>query len=227
MVQIRLDLPEALHRQLTARARSTGRNLESYLLSLVAAEDEDVETDEEPEASAMSLFRFPDDPLLAVQERYLASISELQPQIISIQERVLSHQYQAVEGCLEAVAEHGFPGDHHFLVMFSTRARGVEIPDFLRARFPEAMKIVLQHQFSQLEVDSEGFSVVLWFGGEPHRLDIPFSALLAFSDPSVGLQMAFPPPASEPIEEPPAESPTVNPDATVDNVVELSAFRKK
>lgn len=231
MVQIRLDLPEVLHRQLTNRARSSGRSLESYLLSLMAEEEEtapkDGEDDTSPAPSPTSLFRFPDDPLMAVQERYLVSIAELQPQIIAIQEKVLAHQYAAVQGCLEAVAEHGLTGEHHFLFVFATRAPDVEIPGFLMARFPETMKIVLQHQFSQLEVDAEGFSVVLWFGGQPHRLGIPFSALLAFSDPAVGLQMAFPPPATEAIEEPEDESPATSPDEVVDNVVELSAFRKK
>ena len=199
MVQIRLDLPEALHRQLAAQARSRQRTLEAHLLELMG---DSVDTTETPESQgSQSLYRFPDDPMRQVQERYLATITRLQPEILAIQDQVLEAQLEAVRGCLEVAASEGLSGDHHFFIVFATRALGVELPDFLRIRFPETMKIVLQHQFSELEVESDLFSVVLWFGGDAYRLVVPFSALLAFSDPSVGLQMAFPPPAIEADEE--------------------------
>jgi hypothetical protein len=53
------------------------------------------------------------------------------------------------------------------------------------------MTIVLQHQFWDLEVGTEAFSVSLRFGGRLAPLRIPFSALTAFGDPSVNFGLQF------------------------------------
>ena len=53
------------------------------------------------------------------------------------------------------------------------------------------MTIVMQHQFDDLGVGEDGFTIKLRFGGRPERLDVPFEAITSFADPSVsfGLQL--------------------------------------
>jgi hypothetical protein len=65
------------------------------------------------------------------------------------------------------------------------------MPSHLKARYPEDMTIVLQHQYSDLMVDDVACSVTLKFQGRSARLAIPFAAMTAFADPSVnfGLQL--------------------------------------
>lgn len=96
-----------------------------------------------------------------------------------------------VRRALQYTSQHSLPGDHHFYVTFATGADGVAIPPPLRARYPNEMTIVLQHQFWDLEVTDDAFSVTLKFHGQPNRLHIPFTAITAFGDPSVnfGLQL--------------------------------------
>ncbi len=96
-----------------------------------------------------------------------------------------------VRQALDVAARKGLPGAHHFYVTFRTRAPGVAIPEFLLAQYPEEMTIVLQHQFRDLIVDKDGFSVTLSFGGRPAVLVVPFSALAAFVDPSVRFGLQF------------------------------------
>ena len=60
---------------------------------------------------------------------------------------------------------------------------GVVMPEFLRERYPADMTIVLQHQFWDLEVDEDGFSVTLSFNDQLQRLRVPFSAIKVFADP--------------------------------------------
>ena len=62
---------------------------------------------------------------------------------------------------LSQVAEHGLPGEHHFYVTYDTRHPGAEMPDWLRAEYPEQITIVIQYEFSDLAVDAEGFSAAL------------------------------------------------------------------
>ena len=128
------------------------------------------------------------------------------------------------------------PGEHHFYIEFVTKAPGVSIPDNLLETYPDRMTIVLQHQFKDLEVEEEKFSVTLWFKGEPSRLVVPFDALSNFADPSVQFELRFTiDPNVRDEAESPSEAPAAEADADADNepdagsadVVSLDAFRKK
>lgn len=96
-----------------------------------------------------------------------------------------------IRRALTHTADYGLPGNHHFYVTFTTDAPGVEVAPELRAKYPQEMTIVLQHQFWDLTVEEERFSVTLKFHGRSSRLVIPLSAITAFGDPSVnfGLQL--------------------------------------
>src|SRR5215469_1543100 len=96
-----------------------------------------------------------------------------------------------VRTVLADVAKNGLPGEHHFKITFNTVAPGVRLSDRMRAQYPEAMTIILQHQFWDLHVDDTGFEVGLSFGGVPERLAVPFEAVTAFFDPAVQFGFQF------------------------------------
>jgi hypothetical protein len=98
---------------------------------------------------------------------------------------------------LAEVGERGLPGDHHLYITFRTGAPGVEIADFLKARYPDEMTIVLQHEFWGLESDQEKFQVTLSFSSRHERLVVPFAAVIAFADPSVKFGLQFEPTAAD------------------------------
>ncbi|TDR88108.1 SspB family protein [Enterovirga rhinocerotis] len=85
----------------------------------------------------------------------------------------------------------GLPGDHHFYISFRTDKSGVRLSQRLRERYPQDMTIVLQHQFTGLNVTDQAFEVGLSFSGIPERLRIPFDALTGFFDPSVQFGLKF------------------------------------
>ena len=95
------------------------------------------------------------------------------------------------------VVQAGLPGDHHFYIAFGTGAPGVRISQRLRQRYPDEMTIVLQHQFRDLVVNEQGFEVTLSFGGVSERLEVPFSAVKGFFDPSVQFGLQFEPPSTD------------------------------
>ncbi|HYL32997.1 MAG TPA: ClpXP protease specificity-enhancing factor SspB [Stellaceae bacterium] len=117
-----------------------------------------------------------------------------------------------VREALARTAANGLPGAHHFYITFKTGFEGVEIPASLRAKHPEEMTIVLEHQFWDLDIEEERFGVTLSFAGKPERLVVPFEAILSFADPAVkfGLQFQQVAPANEQAEDEPAkvETPT-------------------
>ena len=103
----------------------------------------------------------------------------------------------ALRGVLRRVltdaAEHGLPGDHHFVITFISTADGVKLSPRLLAQYPEEMTVILQHQFWDLVVTEDRFEVGLSFGGIPERLVVPFAAIKSFLDPSVQFGLQFEP----------------------------------
>ena len=92
---------------------------------------------------------------------------------------------------LRIVENIGLPGETHFYISFITSYDGVEIDESLLAKYPEQMTIVVQHQFADLRVSDDHFSITLFFGGKPSPMIIPFQAVTSFNDPSVGFGLQF------------------------------------
>jgi hypothetical protein len=137
---------------------------------------------------------------------------------------------------LRVVASEGLPGEHHFYLTFRTSHPGVGLSPGLRSRYPDQMTIVLQHQFRDLAVGEDAFSVTLRFGGAVERVHVPFAALVAFADPAAkfalqfeaGPEKAAGPEATEGHPAEPAlftEGPTTEP--TSGNVVDIRSFRRR
>jgi hypothetical protein len=96
-----------------------------------------------------------------------------------------------VRRVLTQVAEKGLPGSHHFYISFRSNDPGVSLPDYLRAKYPEEMTIVLQHQYWDLILGPDFFQVTVSFNKQQERIRVPFAALSAFVDPSVRFGLQF------------------------------------
>ena len=122
--------------------------------------------------------------------------------------------------------------DSHFYLTFRTDHPGSRLPGHLKARYPQEMTIVLQHQFEALQVNrAEGqFTVRLYFGGVPATLVVPFAAVTGFADPAVRYGLRFQPVLAA--GKAPAEAPEdpdrreAEPEAPA-QVVSLDAFRRR
>ena len=142
-----------------------------------------------------------------------------------------------VRKSIEKVMELGeLPDKHHFYITFLTDYKGVQIPDYLRERYPGEMTIVLQYQFSDLSVDDENLLVTLSFHNKPEHLVVPLKSISIFADPSVNFALQFQPTKDEDgtnddksiaIPRPPNEAEINDPNKQTAQVVSLDKFRKK
>ena len=96
-----------------------------------------------------------------------------------------------LRSALKCATDCGLPGQHKFYITFETNKPEVCMSPAFTAQYPEEMTIVLEHQFWDLEVSEESFSVVLSFGGKREQLFIPFDSVTAFVDPSVNFGLQF------------------------------------
>lgn len=142
-----------------------------------------------------------------------------------------------VKQAVREVMADGLPGDHHFYITFMTDYAGVNIPDYLKDRYPGEMTIVLQFQFYDLDVNDERMQVTLSFNNVPEKLTIPLAAITIFADPSVNFALQFQPmgddtePEFDPEDTDPDSPSSDDSDDTGEKktgeVVSLDNFRKK
>jgi len=141
---------------------------------------------------------------------------------------------EVVLRALELASKDGLPGEHHFYITFRTDHPAAKLPGHLRARYPQEMTIVLQHQFEALQVDraANQFSVRLYFGGVPATLVVPFAALTGFADPAVRYGLRFQPALEGAVTAEAPEEAAAPPKPAADGeapaqVVSLDAFRRR
>ena len=131
---------------------------------------------------------------------------------------------------LKIAEDQGLPGENHFYITFKTNHPGTKISAQLKNQYPEEMTIVLQHQYANLIVEKNYFSVDLSFGGILQTLTLPFDAVIYFADPHAKFGLSFN--LSEDLtrkeleddEEKPAPAKVSGGNATV---ISIDAFRKK
>ena len=98
--------------------------------------------------------------------------------------------YKIVREILEEVAQKGLQGEDYFVIQFQTPK--ATIPDFVRAKYPQEITIILQHQFQDLVLTANAIEVVLTFGGVASNIVIPYETLMVFANPVSGLALTFP-----------------------------------
>ena len=132
-----------------------------------------------------------------------------------------------IQSVLTDVSKNGLPGAHHFFITFDTTHPDVAIADWLRARYPEEMTIVVQNWFENLDVTDTGFSITLNFGNNPEPMIVPFDALRTFVDPSVEFGLRFETSAEDDDDDAEEDAdPTPEPPQHAAEVVSLDKFRK-
>ena len=126
-----------------------------------------------------------------------------------------------IRDILSDVMENGLQGESHFFITFQTDRDDVKIPPYVRAKYPQQMSIVLQHQYENLNAGLDGFSVELAFGGVPATIFIPYTAIIQFADPSCEFGLVL-----EPENEKASQEPVEKLKETAE-VISLEALRKK
>ena len=96
-----------------------------------------------------------------------------------------------VKDILKKISQSGLPDNHHFLITFFSKSKGVIIPHWMKEKYPEKMTIIIRNWFENLNVTEKKFDISLNFNNTVEHLIIPFSSLELFADPSVDFAISF------------------------------------
>lgn len=100
--------------------------------------------------------------------------------MLSIARKVLLH-----------TQHNGISGDQSFYISFRTNDPGVILSKHVKQSYPKEITIILQHQYRDLQVSADSFSVNLAFNSIPETIEVPFSSLTGFADHGVNFSLQF------------------------------------
>ena len=111
--------------------------------------------------------------------------------MIDYQKILNQNMISVFKDILKKISKEGLSNNNHLYVTFITNHKKVEIPEWLKKKYPQEMTIVIQYEFYDLEVFKDYFSIVLSFNNLKTKLKIGFDSVNSFADPSAnfGLQL--------------------------------------
>ncbi len=145
---------------------------------------------------------------------------------IDYQEMIELALLEVVKKTLKEIEKKGLPGNHHFYITLKTQHPGVKLPEFLLAKHPDTITLVLQYEFSNLHVSEREFAVTLRFNNKNYYVHVPFEAIINFSDPSVKFTLQFSLPETKDFSNYETD-PELGFIQEEDKIISLDDFRKK
>ena len=111
--------------------------------------------------------------------------------IIDYQVLIDQAMLDIVKKVLINAQDEGLEEEQCFYISFKTDYPEVILSKSIKSRYPKEITIVLQYQYRNLQVSEDRFSVNIAFNGINESIEVPFSALTSFADPSVNFSLQF------------------------------------
>ena len=118
---------------------------------------------------------------------------------------------------------------HHLYITFQTDGKKVVIPDWLKAKHPKEMTIIIQYEYWNFKVKNDSFNIGLSFNDIKADITVPFDAVISFADPyaNFGLKLI-----NEEInkklsdKKPKRKKTVIKKNKDKDNIIEFQKFKK-
>ena len=85
---------------------------------------------------------------------------------------------------LISIKDKGLSNNNHLYITFSTKHKNVELPNWLKQKYPNEMTIVIQYEYYDLKINKNNFSISLSFNDINTNLIIDYNSIISFADPS-------------------------------------------
>ena len=82
------------------------------------------------------------------------------------------------------IRDNGLSNNNQLYITFFTNHNKVELPYWLKQKYPDEMTIVIQYEYYDLEINKNNFSITLSFNDMKTNLKIDYNSIISFADPS-------------------------------------------
>ncbi len=104
--------------------------------------------------------------------------------MIEYQKILDSNILNVLKEILINIRDKGLSNNNQLYITFFTNHKNVELPNWLKQKYPEEMTIVIQYEFYDLEINKNNFSISLSFNDIKTNLKIDYNSIISFADPS-------------------------------------------
>ena len=86
---------------------------------------------------------------------------------------------------LRDISDKGLTNNNHLYITFQTNHNAVEVPNWIKQKYPKEMTIVIQYEYYNLIINKNDFLITLSFNNVKENLKINYDSIISFADPSV------------------------------------------
>ena len=104
--------------------------------------------------------------------------------MIDYQKILNKNMLNVFKDILTKIRDDGLKDNNHLYITFFTNHRNVELPNWLKKKYPKEMTIVIQYEYYDLEINKNDFSILLSFNEIKTKLKIDYNSIISFADPS-------------------------------------------
>ena len=104
--------------------------------------------------------------------------------MIEYQKILDKNMLNVLKDILKNIKDNGLSNNNHLYITFLTNHKNVELPNWLKQKYPQEMTIIIQYEYYDLEINKNNFSITLSFGDIKTNLKINYNAIISFADPS-------------------------------------------
>ncbi len=90
---------------------------------------------------------------------------------------------------LKNIRDNGLSNNNHLYITFLTNHKNIELPNWIREKYPSEMTIVIQYEYYDLIINKNSFNITLSFNNIKTRLKIGFDAVISFADPTANFAL--------------------------------------
>ena len=130
---------------------------------------------------------------------------------------------------LKNIEVNGLQEGHSLFITFQTNVKKVIIPDWLKAKHPKEMTIIIQYEYWNFKVKNDSFNIDLSFNDIKAEITVPFGAVISFADPyaNFGLRLINEETNNNLSDKKPKRKKTViKKNKHKDNIIEFQKFKK-
>ena len=92
---------------------------------------------------------------------------------------------------LKNIKDNGLSNNNHLYITFLTNHKEVELPNWLKQKYPKEMTIIIQYEYYDLKINKDNFSISLSFDDIKTKLKIDYNAIISFADPSANFGLTL------------------------------------